>query len=125
LVVNKTKDFKLLHCASYAEEDIEFSKRPELDRWILSELNSLIKDVDDAFADITVGLNSLGDGDFGARITKDYSGDYDKMKQSVNSLAANLNGVITELSSVMKYLSSGEDHGKENQDSMGPQRHWA
>jgi isoleucyl-tRNA synthetase len=34
---------------SYAEEDIEFSKRPELDRWILSELNSLIKDVDDAF----------------------------------------------------------------------------
>ena len=31
---------------TYAEEDIEFSKRPEIDRWILSLLNSLIKDVD-------------------------------------------------------------------------------
>jgi len=31
---------------TYAEENIEFTKRPELDRWILSELNSLIKDVD-------------------------------------------------------------------------------
>jgi len=31
---------------TYAEDDIEFAKRPELDRWILSELNSLIKDVD-------------------------------------------------------------------------------
>jgi isoleucyl-tRNA synthetase len=36
---------------SYAEEDIEYSKRPEIDRWILSELNSLIKEADDAFAD--------------------------------------------------------------------------
>jgi len=31
---------------TYAEDDIAFNKRPELDRWILSELNSLIKDVD-------------------------------------------------------------------------------
>jgi len=34
---------------TYAEEDIEFNKRPELDRWILSELNSLIKEADEAF----------------------------------------------------------------------------
>jgi len=34
---------------TYAEEDVEFSKRPELDRWILSELNSLIKETDDAY----------------------------------------------------------------------------
>ena len=31
---------------SYAEADIELSKRPEIDRWILSELNTLIKNVD-------------------------------------------------------------------------------
>jgi len=30
----------------YSEGDIDFDKRPELDRWILSELNSLIKEVD-------------------------------------------------------------------------------
>ena len=31
---------------SYAEADVEWSQRPEIDRWILSLLNSLIKDVD-------------------------------------------------------------------------------
>ncbi len=29
----------------YAEDDIPFEKRPELDRWILSELNTLVKNV--------------------------------------------------------------------------------
>jgi isoleucyl-tRNA synthetase len=36
---------------SYAENDIPAAERPEIDRWILSELNSLIINVDDAYAD--------------------------------------------------------------------------
>jgi isoleucyl-tRNA synthetase len=35
---------------SYAEKDIEFQQRPELDRWILSELHTLINEVDEAYA---------------------------------------------------------------------------
>jgi isoleucyl-tRNA synthetase len=35
----------------YAEAGIPFADRPEIDRWIQSELNSLIKNVDEAFAD--------------------------------------------------------------------------
>ena len=35
----------------YKEADIPFGDRPEIDRWILSELNTLVKNVDDAFAD--------------------------------------------------------------------------
>ncbi len=35
----------------FEEAEIPFAERPEIDRWILSELNSLIKNVDDAFAD--------------------------------------------------------------------------
>jgi len=34
----------------YKEADIPFEQRPEIDRWILSELNSLIAEVDDDFA---------------------------------------------------------------------------
>jgi len=34
---------------AYKEKDIEFEKRPEIDRWILSLLNTLIKDVDKAY----------------------------------------------------------------------------
>ena len=34
---------------SYAEDDVAIKDRPEIDRWILSELNSLIKVVDTAY----------------------------------------------------------------------------
>ena len=36
---------------SYSEKDIDYQKRPEIDRWIISELNTLIKKVDDCFHD--------------------------------------------------------------------------
>jgi len=35
----------------YTENEIPLAQRPEIDRWILSELNSLIKFVDDAYND--------------------------------------------------------------------------
>jgi len=35
----------------YAEADIPLEKRPEIDRWILSELNTLIQRVDDAYSE--------------------------------------------------------------------------
>jgi isoleucyl-tRNA synthetase len=35
---------------TYSEDDVPFERRPEIDRWILSELNTLIKEVD-AFYD--------------------------------------------------------------------------
>lgn len=36
---------------TYQEADVPISKRPEIDRWILSELNSLVKNVDMCYAD--------------------------------------------------------------------------
>jgi len=36
---------------SYKEEEIPDEKRPEIDRWILSELNTLIKNVDESYSD--------------------------------------------------------------------------
>jgi len=36
---------------TYAEAEIPLEERPEIDRWILSELNTLIKDVDAFYAD--------------------------------------------------------------------------
>jgi isoleucyl-tRNA synthetase len=35
---------------TYSEEEIPVSERTELDRWILSELNTLVKNVDDAYS---------------------------------------------------------------------------
>ncbi|VEJ19760.1 isoleucine--tRNA ligase [Capnocytophaga canimorsus] len=36
---------------TYKEEDVPLEKRPEIDRWILSELHTLIQKVDEAFAE--------------------------------------------------------------------------
>jgi isoleucyl-tRNA synthetase len=36
---------------SYSEDDVPFEERPEIDRWILSELNTLIKLVDTAYSE--------------------------------------------------------------------------
>lgn len=36
---------------AYKEADIEYSKRPEIDRWILSELNTLIEYCDKSYSD--------------------------------------------------------------------------
>ncbi len=36
---------------SYKEEEIPYKDRPEIDRWILSELNTLVKKVDECFFD--------------------------------------------------------------------------
>ncbi len=36
---------------TYAEPEVPLEERPEIDRWILSELNTLIKDVDSFYAD--------------------------------------------------------------------------
>jgi isoleucyl-tRNA synthetase len=35
----------------YSEKEIDLANRPEIDRWILSKLHSLIQDVDSAFAE--------------------------------------------------------------------------
>ena len=37
--------------STYCEPEIPFEERLELDKWILSELNSLIKNVDEAYED--------------------------------------------------------------------------
>lgn len=36
---------------NYAEEEIDIAKRPEIDRWILSLLNTLVKEVDQQYAE--------------------------------------------------------------------------
>ncbi len=36
---------------AYQEEEIPFNERPEIDRWILSELNSLIRTVEESYSD--------------------------------------------------------------------------
>lgn len=53
---------------SYAEADIPLAERPELDRWILSELNTLIEKVDEFYAEYEPTRAARAISDF----TQDY-----------------------------------------------------
>ncbi|MDC1276874.1 isoleucine--tRNA ligase [Algibacter sp.] len=53
---------------NYSEADIPLSERPEIDRWILSELHSLIKKVDAFYADYEPTKSARAISDF----TQDY-----------------------------------------------------
>jgi isoleucyl-tRNA synthetase len=53
---------------SYAEADIPLSERPEIDRWILSELNTLIQKIDDYYAEYEPTKAARAISDF----TQDY-----------------------------------------------------
>ncbi|MCF7559757.1 isoleucine--tRNA ligase [Sabulilitoribacter multivorans] len=53
---------------SYTESDIPVAERPELDRWILSELHTLIKKVDEFYADYEPTKAARAISDF----TQDY-----------------------------------------------------
>ena len=53
---------------SYKEDDIPLEDRPELDRWILSELHTLIQKVDDYYADYEPTK--------AARVISDFTQDY-------------------------------------------------
>ncbi len=58
---------------------------------VLSEAtNNLVSIVDKAFADTILGLNALQNGKFDARITTEYQGDFDVVKQAANDTAAKL-----------------------------------
>jgi isoleucyl-tRNA synthetase len=52
----------------YAEDDIPLAERPEIDRWILSELNTLIQKVDEYYADYEPTKAARAVSDF----TQDY-----------------------------------------------------
>ncbi|TRZ45852.1 isoleucine--tRNA ligase [Robertkochia solimangrovi] len=49
---------------TYAEDEVPFEQRPEIDRWILSELNTLVAKVDEAFADYEPTKASRAISDF-------------------------------------------------------------
>ena len=80
---------------------------------LVAVVNDTLSVVDNAFADTVFGLNALQTGDLDVRITTEYQGDFDKVKQAVNSVGEklgnivnNVNGGVSEIVSASTQLSS-------------------
>eukprot|EP01022_Parablepharisma_sp_SALTPOND_P031906 TRINITY_DN8201_c0_g2_i2.p1 TRINITY_DN8201_c0_g2~~TRINITY_DN8201_c0_g2_i2.p1 ORF type:complete len:1014 (+),score=61.54 TRINITY_DN8201_c0_g2_i2:3395-6436(+) len=75
---------------------------------IINTVNNLIKEVDGEFADTIKGLSALQEGDFAARITTEYKGDYDTVKQAANNVASKMELMLSGFQIAGEAVSVGD-----------------
>ena len=76
----------------------------------LSELlNQLSDTVDTAFKDTIEVAMALEQGDMTRKVTREYQGAYDQVKQSLNNTVAKLSQVVSEVSSSARALASASE----------------
>ncbi|MGZ8158849.1 MAG: MCP four helix bundle domain-containing protein, partial [Methylobacter sp.] len=81
----------------------------------LSELlNQLSDTVDTAFGDTIRVAKALAQGDLSQKVTRDYQGAFDQVKQSVNTTADSLTGIVAEIKSIVAAANKGDFSTKMN-----------
>jgi methyl-accepting chemotaxis protein len=73
---------------------------------IIDIINNLLTTVDVAFADTIMGLDALEQGVLDVRITNDYQGDFDRVKQAANNTAEKLKNIISRVNASVQEISS-------------------
>ena len=85
---------------------------------ITGAVNAFIADVDGAFADISFGLQALSVGELYKRITKEYQGEYDVMKNNVNNTAETLKKIISGVNNAVTELASASTQVSASAESL-------
>ena len=79
----------------------------------LSELlNQLSDTVDTAFGDTVRVAKALAQGDLSQKVTRDYQGAFDQVKQAVNTTADSLTGIVGEIRNVVAAANKGDFSSK-------------
>jgi methyl-accepting chemotaxis protein len=71
-------------------------------------LNQLSDTVDTAFNDIVRVSTALAQGDLSQKITRDYQGAFNQVKQAVNTTADSLAGIVEEIRSIVALANKGD-----------------
>jgi len=91
--INTILDNALNGSLSYRADS---DKYPGEWRELISKFNSLMNTIAHPIDDVAETLSKIANGNFNARITSEYKGDFDRMKRSVNSTAIDLDKYLTE-----------------------------
>jgi len=75
---------------------------------IIETVNNLLRTVDKAFTDTIFGLKAIQEGRFSDRITTEYQGDFDVVKQAANTSLDTLSNVVEELATVLGLMANGD-----------------
>ncbi len=86
---------------------------------LVAVVNDTLEVVDKAFADTIFGLNALQNGNLSERITTEYQGDFDAVKQAANTTAKVLQELFNEAGDVLEGMSNGDMTVRINKEFVG------
>ncbi|HEY3927799.1 MAG TPA: CHASE3 domain-containing protein [Candidatus Koribacter sp.] len=67
-------------------------------RRVIERVNAMLDSVITPITDVGAILDSMADGDLSQQIAKSYNGEFEKLKQSVNTVAVNLGSMVRQIS---------------------------
>ncbi len=73
---------------------------------LIAVVNSTLETTGAAFADIKMALAALENGELDARITNEYQGDFDDIKQAANNTSEKLKNIINRVNASVHEISS-------------------
>ncbi len=82
-------------------------------------MNHLLSALDSGITEANKAVAALAVGHLGQRVTGNYVGDLDLLKQGVNGSADNISRVMTELSAAMSALQTGNFNREINRNAQG------
>lgn len=85
---------------------------------IVNVINNILNTVDNAFADTVFGLNALQNGEFDTRITTEYQGDFDVVKQAANNTAEKLGQLLRNYQAGYSEIEKGNLKARVTTDGM-------
>ena len=85
---------------------LDLSRKAGYTKDLATLLNQFSDTVESAIKDITSLAQSLESGDLTKEITRDYQGDFDRLKQALNNTVAKLSSTIAEVNSSTETLAN-------------------
>ena len=74
---------------------------------LVGGMNAILDEINKPLSEVLVVMDAILNGNLQARITGDYKGDVDVLKQTVNTTATRLNSVVSEITEKIEQLSQG------------------
>jgi len=87
---------------------VKSEKYPGEWRKVITKFNELMDTIALPIDEVSDALSKIANGDFQARITSEYKGDFDRMKKSVNTTAVDLDKYLTEKEKAEKDAHTAE-----------------
>jgi len=74
---------------------------------LVGGMNAILDEINKPLGEVMVVMDAISNGNLHERITGNYSGDVDALKQTVNTTASRLEAVVSEITEKIEQLSKG------------------